>query len=183
MHMIRLPFLGLFALVLALALASPALAAKKKPVKAEGGGEACYSRAAFEADQILELHTELMIVGLKCRAAYPLENPFGVYNDFTRQHRSLIAGAEHLVIEQFHGRGTQQFDSFRTELANQVSRRAALIGETDYCALMVPLALKTPALTDDEVRKLLADDRALHLARRPPCTPVKPAGQGAAKMQ
>ena len=78
---------------------------------------------------------------------------------------------------------TQQFDSFRTELANQVSRRAALIGETGYCAVMVPLVVRTPTLSDAEVRGVLADDVALHLARKPPCTAFGPTLPGAAKIQ
>ncbi|MEI6558750.1 MAG: hypothetical protein WCO00_10110 [Rhodospirillaceae bacterium] len=188
----RWPAVGLFALCLVFAAAAPAQAARNKPARSTGGGgEACYSQAEFEADQVLELHTELMVIGLKCRTAYPAENPFGAYHEFTRRHRSMISAAERQVMDHLRhagGRGaTQQFDSFRTELANQVSRRAAMIGETGYCALMVPLAVQAPALSDADVRKILADDLALHLARRPPCSAAgragRAAGTGAAKMQ
>ena len=180
---------GCLALFLAFAAASPALAAKAKhhPSKPAAGGEGCYSRAEFEADQLLELHTELMVIGLKCRSAYPVENPFAVYHEFTRLHRSMVSEAERQMMDHFRrhgGRGaTQQFDSFRTELANQVSRRAALIGETGYCAVMVPLVVRTPTLSDAEVRGVLADDVALHLARKPPCTAFGPTLPGAAKIQ
>ena len=180
MPMIRWTVFGLFALLLM--AATPALAAKKKPHSRPSGGEACYSQAEFEADLMLELHTELMVIGLKCRSAYPAENPFGVYNEFTRLQRSRLTGAERQIIGYFRrlgeGDSTRRFDTFRTELANQVSRRAAEIGETEYCALMVPLAVKAPALSDAEVRDLLADRGSLHLARKPPC-----AAAGAAKIQ
>ena len=180
---IRWPTVGLLALSLALASASPAEAAKRKHTQPSGGGESCYSQSEFEADQILELHTEMMVIGLKCRSAYPAENPFGVYHDFTRSHRSLLGEAERRMIDFFRrqgGRGaTQQFDTFRTELANQVSRRAALIGETAYCAVMVPLVVQTPALSDAGVHNLIADVEAPHLTRSPPCA----TGRGAAKMQ
>ena len=191
MSMTRWPALGLLALFLTVVAAAPALAAKKPPPAQPAAGKACYSPAAFEADRLLELHTELMVIGLKCRSAYPAENPFGVYNEFTRLHRSALAGAERQMIEHFRGQSggnaTRRFDTFRTELANQASRRAAEIGETEYCALMVPLAVRAPALSDAEVRELLADAIAPHLARLPPCAPLgagaKPAAAGAAKMQ
>ena len=181
MPIIRWFVLGLFALVL-VAAATPALA-KKKPVRQESGGEACYTKAEFEADQILEFHTELMVIGLKCRTAYPVEKPFGAYTDFTNLHRSLLSGAERRLMEHFQrhgGGGTHRFDALRTDLANQASRRAAMIGETIYCAAMVPLAIKTPVLSDDDVLELIADPVFPHLARRPPCSPT---GAGAAKMQ
>ena len=42
----------------------------------------------------------------------------------------------------------------------------------------IELAVKAPALSDAEVRDLLADRGSLHLARKPPC-----AAAGAAKIQ
>ncbi len=179
--------LGLVALFLMVASASPALAAKRHNARpATAAPEACYSQAEFQADQVIEFHTELMVIGLKCRTAYPKENPFAAYHEFTRTHRSLVTGAEREVMEFFRRKGgraaTQQFDTFRTELANLVSRRAALIGETDYCAFMVPLAIKTPALSDADVLKVLADGDTPHLTRKPPCNAVaKPPGAVVAK--
>ena len=103
---IRWPVCGLLALLLTAAAVTPALA-KAKPHARPAGGESCYSQAEFEADQLLELHTELMVIGLKCRSAYPVENPFGAYNDFTRLHRSALSGAERQMMEHFrrHGGG------------------------------------------------------------------------------
>ena len=184
MPMIRWPLAGLFALIL-IATASPALAKKTKHTRP--AAEGCYSAAEFDADRLLELHTELMVIGLKCQSAYPVERPFDAYNAFTRQHREMLSEAERRMIAYFRrqgGNGTRAFDTFRTELANDVSRHARLLGETGYCAVMVPLAVQTPALSEEAVLKLLTDEATPHFARKPPCVAAgghPPAG--AAKIQ
>jgi len=144
--------------------ASPAATASK---------QACYSAEEFEADQALRLHTELMVIGLKCQKVYQEQNPFGAYIDFTNRHRTVLAGSEKRLIGFYQrtagGNATQRFDTFRTSLANEVSRRAATIGNTEYCEALVPLARQAAALSEAELRQLVADEKLLRLAHQRPC--------------
>lgn len=182
------------AAVAAALVAGPAGAAPPKgkaPVKrpaAAAPAPACYSPPEFEAEQALRLHTELMVIGLKCQEAYKDKNPFGAYNQFTQTQKTALAAWEKRLIGYFgraggggSGSATARFDSFRTGLANEASRRVATIGATEYCEAMVPLAVQAATLSPAEVTKLVGDEHLMRLSRHPVCgTTGKGAGAGAA---
>lgn len=153
------------AVVVASAAGSALAAVPKSPVLA------CYNPTEFEADQALRLHTELMVIGLKCQEAYKEKDPFGAYRDFTTRQKTALGSWEKRLIAHFGhgGNGTARFDTFRTELANQVSRRAAAIGNSEYCEVMVPLAVQAAALSEPDLRHLLADEKVVRLAHEPIC--------------
>ncbi|CAO3445009.1 hypothetical protein [Azospirillum argentinense] len=137
---------------------------------------ACYSRAEHAAEQTIRMHTEMMVVGLTCMQVNPEKKPFNLYQDFTVKNRSLISNSEASMIDHFRKKGggnaTRQFDMFRTELANEISRRAAVIGTGLYCANFVDRSKAAMDLTADDIRVLTGDEKSaglMHLSSKPLC--------------
>lgn len=158
------------AMVAAVAVAGVSLPA------AAAGKPACYNRAEHAAEQTLRMHTELMITGLTCQSVMPDKAPYAKYQEFTVKNRSLISKAEAAIIDHYKrtggGNATRNFDMFRTELANESSRRAATIGTTTYCATFVERARNALDLTPDDIRVLTTDEQNAglkHLASKPLC--------------
>ncbi|SMF87516.1 hypothetical protein SAMN02982917_6304 [Azospirillum oryzae] len=158
------------------AVAKPA-AAKARPAKSSGPATpACYNRAEYAAEQMMRLHTEMMIVGLTCRTVVPDKKPFDLYQDFSVKNRAMLSNSEASLIAFYKrsggGNATRQFDMFRTELANEISRRAATIGIPQYCANFVDRSVAAKDLTPDDLRTLTTDEKGaglMHLASRPLC--------------
>lgn len=154
-----------------------AAAAKAHPAKSSGPATpACYNRAEYAAEQMMRLHTEMMIVGLTCRTVVPDKKPFDLYQDFSVKNRAMLSNSEASLISFYKrsggGNATRQFDMFRTELANEISRRAATIGIPQYCANFVDRSVAAKDLTSDDLRTLTTDEKGaglMHLASRPLC--------------
>ncbi|WP_044553509.1 hypothetical protein [Azospirillum lipoferum] len=153
-------------------------AAKARPTKASTpAAPACYNRAEHAAEQMMRLHTEMMVVGLTCRTVVPDKKPFDLYQDFSIKNRALLSNSEASLISYYKragsgGNATRQFDMFRTELANEISRRASTIGIAQYCANFVDRSVAAKDLTPEDLRILTADEKnagLMHLASRPLC--------------
>lgn len=155
----------------------PAKTAAAKARSASGPATpACYNRSEHAAEQLMRLHTEMMVVGLTCRTVVPDKKPFDLYQDFSIKNRALLSSSEASLIAFYKrsggGNATRQFDMFRTELANEVSRRAATIGIPQYCANFVDRSAAAKDLTADDLRTLTSDEKSaglMHLASRPLC--------------
>ena len=156
--------------------AAKAHAAKPAAAKAHPATPACYNRAEYAAEQMMRLHTEMMVVGLTCRTVVPDKKPFDLYQDFSVKNRAMLSNSEASLISFYKrsggGNATRQFDMFRTELANEISRRAATIGIPQYCANFVDRSAVAKDLTPDDLRTLTTDEKGaglMHLASRPLC--------------
>ncbi|SMH40282.1 hypothetical protein SAMN02982994_1598 [Azospirillum lipoferum] len=147
-------------------------AAAKASVSKPG---ACYSRSEHAAEQLMRMHTEMMVVGLTCKSVVPEKNPFGTYQDFSVKNRALLSNSEATLINHYKktgGNGTAKFDTFRTELANEISRRAATIGIPQYCQTFVDRSKAAQDLNADDLRTLTSDEKnagLMHLASKPLC--------------
>lgn len=149
-------------------MAAPALAAVRT--------NACYTPAQHAAEQLIRIHTELMVVGLTCKDVTPDKAPFARYQEFTVKHRSHISKAE-AELASFLGKGNRSagirhFDMYRTEMANEISRRAAIIGTPLYCSTFVDRTHAAVALSPDDLRVLTADEKGagvMHLSEAPLC--------------
>lgn len=167
-----------------LVLSGTALSAESKPAAAKppvvkaavSKPQACYTRSEHAAEQLIRMHTEMMIVGLTCKNVVPEKNPFGVYQDFSVKNRALLSSSEAAMIGHYKktsgSSATKNFDTFRTELANESSRRAATIGIPQYCETFVERSKAAKELTPDDLRVLTSDEKnagLMHLASKPLC--------------
>lgn len=160
------------------AMAAESQAAAKPPVTraAIAKPQACYTRNEHAAEQLIRMHTEMMIVGLTCKNVVPEKNPFGLYQDFSVKNRALLSNSEAAIIGHYKktsgSSATKNFDTFRTELANESSRRAATIGIPQYCETFVERSKAAKELTPDDLRVLTSDEKnagLMHLASKPLC--------------
>lgn len=179
----RLALAGAASLLTALVAGGPALATTSQPAGKPAAAkpakgikpQACYSRAEHAAEQTIRMHTEMMVVGLSCRDVMPDQKPFDLYQNFTVKHRATISSSETALMGFFNrhgGGGTRQFDTFRTELANEISRRAATIGTANYCQTFVERSKAATELTPAELKTLTSDTAnagIMHLASKPLC--------------
>lgn len=152
-------------------LPATALAQAKAPAKAP----ACYNRKEHAAEQMVRLHTELMVIGLTCQSIFPEHNTFVKYQEFTIKNRAMLSEAEGALISHFQrngGGGTNRFDTYRTELANQISRRVGVIGSYSYCQQFIPRANNALAMPQADLKLLASNEKEaglMHLGSRPLC--------------
>ncbi|HYE50458.1 MAG TPA: hypothetical protein VEB20_12770 [Azospirillaceae bacterium] len=179
-------------------LALPAAAttskpATSKPAKSQPAKPApkapCYSKAEFEAEQAIRLHTELMVVGLTCQQmAAPGENLFARYKEFTLKHQKRIQGWEaSLIAFQKRtvkgGNATRAFDSFRTRVANEMSRRIAAVTAPVFCASHIPFASAALAMTEADLDRAVSGEGVVRVAEAPRCDLPMPGNPVVAERQ
>lgn len=168
----------------AAAIAVGAFAWGTGPAAAATSSPACYSQEEFNAEQAVRFHTQMMVVGLTCRNAVPNQDLFIKYKEFTNRHREALMRWEKVLIDHQRKMGanpTRGYDTFRTELANQLSRRSATMTSGTYCQFLAQGALAAEQLNDADLAALVNDDVVMRLASRPPCQPRSawnPAAEG-----
>lgn len=96
--------------------------------------QACYNKAEFEAEQGLRIHSELMVIGLTCMKMPQGPALYDKYRRFTSMNSDLIAGYENELIQHYGSHGEEKLHTLRTNLANEISRRAATMGATTFCS-------------------------------------------------
>jgi len=114
-------------LVCGLFFASPAFA----------GGE-CYSSAELRAEQLLRLHSELMVITVTCRQGSQGENLVPAYTGFTHTNINVLHDAEQTMMNYYSnthgGDGIEQLDSLRTRLGNESGQEIADMSAPVYCS-------------------------------------------------
>jgi hypothetical protein len=116
-----------------------------------------------------------MVIGLTCQSIFPEHNTFVKYQEFTIKNRAVLTEAEGALISHFQrngGGGTSRFDTFRTELANQISRRVGVIGSYSYCQQFIPRANNALTMPPSDLKMLASNEKEaglMHLGSRPLC--------------
>ncbi|MBI1207825.1 MAG: hypothetical protein GC191_11110 [Azospirillum sp.] len=133
----------------------------------------CFSKAEFEADQALRVHTELMVIGLKCHKTYHDQDPFGHYAEFTHANAGPLRQWERTMVGHFQkvggGNATKRFDTYRTELANETSQRSLMIPAADYCATQIQRLLEVTSLKSADFKRMINDVKGEPVSTRPMC--------------
>ena len=96
----------------------------------------CYSDAEFEAENILRLHSELMVITVTCRQASDGRSLVPAYTGFTKRNIALLHGAEQTMSRYFNERGEngeEKLDVMRTKLANEFGQKIARMSSQPFC--------------------------------------------------
>lgn len=98
----------------------------------------CYTPAEFEAEQGLRIHSELMVIGLTCiKMPQGGQALYAKYQQFTQKNQSLIAQYESDIISYFGKQGVKNpegnLHTFRTTLANDISKHAISMSTVSFC--------------------------------------------------
>jgi hypothetical protein len=103
---------------------------------------ACLTDEEIRAAQLVRLHTELMVTGLTCRAAYRDDGLFDRYQTFTVAHQTLLRRGQEVLgrfLARFQaGNYRRLFDRFRTQLANYEGQVVMTLSATEYCREQYP---------------------------------------------
>lgn len=114
-------------------------------------GASCPSVSRVTAEQVLRLHSELMVIGLTCQKYYRVPaDIYGEYQVFTNTNADLLREAEDSLVASM---GAKQFHALRTKIANDASQRAALMSPMEYCRASVPFVGEVLALNREGVRQ------------------------------
>lgn len=116
------------AFLIVMLLASPAQA-----------GTPCYSAQEAEAEQLLRLHSELMLIALTCRQSSSGRDLIKAYTQFTSRNVVKLHEAEAVMSRYYEktakGQGIPRLDKLRTRLANECGQEMAMESAPSYCAV------------------------------------------------
>ncbi|MGE4351402.1 MAG: hypothetical protein AB7E52_04345 [Bdellovibrionales bacterium] len=108
-------------------LSSPALA----------GGK-CYTVDEVQAERLIRLHSELMVITLTCKQGSTGRDLVRAYTGFTQRHIRSLEKAEkilsHYYAQTYGGNGISRLDKLRTRLANEYGQQSANASAPVFCA-------------------------------------------------
>lgn len=140
---------------------------------AKGKTLSCYSPLEVQAEELLRLHSELMVVTVTCHQASTGENLVPAYTRFTRDNIDDLSQAESVMKAYYRARnggdGTSQLDVLRTKLGNEFGQAVADMSAPAFCDMyrdkVLALSQNAPGAIEDEVRRMTAEVRT----SVPPC--------------
>jgi hypothetical protein len=97
---------------------------------------ACYSPAELEAEHLLRLHSELMVITVTCHVGSQGEDLVAAYTGFTNTHIKQLHEAEQTMTKYYNGQGRdgeEQLDKLRTKLANEFGQKIADLSAQPFC--------------------------------------------------
>ena len=101
----------------------------------------CYSQSEARAEQILRIHSELMVIGLNCQHRANLVDPYRDYQNFTARFLHIIQNNENMLQTYFLRQGnnnpSRSVHDLRTNIANKISTDAAARPD-GFCAVYGP---------------------------------------------
>ncbi|MBI2236660.1 MAG: heme utilization protein [Magnetospirillum sp.] len=111
----------------------------------------CFNAPEMRAAQMRQLHVQLQVASLNCRAGFPeLPGQYASYVQRFAQTLALNAKVLEGHFSQHFGKDhRRQFDRFVTSLANEESQRAHQVA--NYCEDHAPLFDKIMALKHQEL--------------------------------
>lgn len=122
----------------------------------------CYTRVQAEAEQLLRLHSELMVATVTCRYGSGSEDLASAYTAFTRNHINEIKAAEGTMVDFYRnadgGDAVTKLDRLRTMLANEFGQKIASLSAPVFCSSyrdrVVELRDAGSDMLDGEVKRL-----------------------------
>jgi len=145
----------------------------------------CYSTEQLRAEQLLRLHSELMVITVTCKQGSKGENLVPAYTGFTNRNLKALHDADQTMISYYHtvfgGSGIDRLDKLRTKLGNEFGQKMADASAPVYCRdnrdMVLTYYRVTPAQLQAEVEHMIvADDSYGHL-----CTAAAAAATRLAK--
>ena len=124
----------------------------------------CYSASDIEAEQAILFQTDLMVTSSACRDT--------VYGEFRNRNKDAIIRYQNAMIDHFRRTGARNaksaFDAWQTSLANEASRKQAVVPTAQVCQQSVEM-LKLASTLDARAFHDYAVARAVN-DTHPKCT-------------
>ncbi|MEQ9813631.1 MAG: hypothetical protein RLO50_12700 [Azospirillaceae bacterium] len=120
--------------------ARTALGALNEALPNPAGDSQCLPEPAAHADQMMRLHTELMLASLACEESWGSDQLYAQYAQFTYRMQTLLEnGLEEMrrhLTRQGASDSLAAFDSYRTAIANEEAQELRELGTVTYCNMM-----------------------------------------------
>jgi len=122
----------------------------------------CYSPAELDAEQLLRLHSELMVISLTCKQASSGQDLISAYTGFTRNNIAVLREAEQTMIRYYDaisgGAGIANLDRLRTRLGNEYGQEIADDSAPAFCQqkrdMVMELFHDTPLQVASEIQHM-----------------------------
>lgn len=105
----------------------------------------CYKAEELQAEQLLRLHSELLVVALTCRQSSLGRDLIKAYTRFTKANITTLHGAEAVLMNYYEkghkGQGVSRLDTLRTRLANEYGQSVANETPAGFCEMRRDKAL------------------------------------------
>ncbi|MDD3287951.1 MAG: hypothetical protein PHX43_02975 [Alphaproteobacteria bacterium] len=136
------------------------------PLQAFAASNSCYSASEAEAEHLLRLHSELMVITVTCKQSSIGQDLVAAYTGFTRDNLDALRKAEHTMIEyyknNYKGNGISHLDKLRTRLGNEFGQHIANSSAPEFCAQrrdrVMTFASYKPNQISEEVQRLMASE-------------------------
>ena len=116
----------------------------------------CYSPEEAEAEQLLRLHSELMVITVTCHQGSRGENLVPAYTTFTQEHLPALHNAEQTLIAYYHrtfgGKGIDELDRLRTRLGNEYGQKIAKLSAPIFCQLYRDRVLQMCGVGTEDIK-------------------------------
>lgn len=99
---------------------------------------ACVGPDEALADQVVKLHTEIMVTSLTCEVAFAEPELYNRYRLFTQRQADLLRRSQDRLEKSFIGSAedpARAFDAYRTEVANDEAKQALAYSTPRYCRI------------------------------------------------
>jgi hypothetical protein len=122
----------------------------------------CYGEQEMNGEQMVRLHSELMVITLTCRYS-SLGVPLSpAYQVFTRKHLQTIKYAEKSLMDHFRSGGARspegRVDKIRTKMGNAYSQKVADMSHDAFCDSyrdrVITASQWSPARVQQELRTM-----------------------------
>ncbi len=98
----------------------------------------CYAPNEVRAEQLLRLHSELMVIAVTCKQSSMGDNLIGLYTGFTQRNIHVLHDAEQTLIAHYRSSGSGDpighLDKLRTKLANEFGQQIADVSAPVFCS-------------------------------------------------
>jgi len=120
--------------------ARAALGALNEALPNPAGDSQCLPEPAAHADQMMRLHTELMLASLACGENWGSDQLYVQYADFTYRMQTMLEDGLAEMRQHFTRQGESDslaaFDRYRTAIANEEAQELRDLGTVTYCNMM-----------------------------------------------
>jgi len=127
----------------------------------------CYSPVQLEAEHMLRLHSELMVITITCKVGSQGEDLVGAYTGFTKRHIKELHEAENTMSAYYSshgGHGEDRLDKLRTLLGNEFGQKIADMSAQPFCDAYRDKVLKFASVSNadvlNEVQRMEVADRS-----------------------
>lgn len=128
---------------------------------------ACYEPEQVKAEQLLRLHSELMVITVTCRQSSQGQDLVPAYSGFTKKNIDVLHNAEQTMISYYKANGgnaVPRLDRLRTMLGNEYGQKIATMSAPAFCAAyrdrVVAFYGASQSEIDGEVRRMEAAEKS-----------------------